>query len=192
MRAHRAHTVVVEVVQPGSLENHVAVGGLVQLEDGPAGRSLAAAALAHEAQGLAPLYREANVVNGLYVGYLALEDYPGGDREVHLQVVHLEQRVAGAVAAGTVSLGSHCRHRRPLTSLADAGQFVEFFVSPASGSMPFVGLDQDRRFVEASFIHELAPRREGAALGAGSQGRAAGPRWRPVSRARSRPASARS
>ena len=70
-------------------------GGLMEPQDGAAQGGLAAAGLAHQAQGLAPLDEEGHVLHGLDAGALhAL------DGEVFGQVVHLDQDVL---------VLSHCR-----------------------------------------------------------------------------------
>src|SRR3989304_2417493 len=63
---------------------------------------LAAAALAHQPQRLAALDLEAHTVDGLNVGHLALEDDPGGHREVHPDVVDADYRVAAGAGGGSL------------------------------------------------------------------------------------------
>ena len=86
-------------------EQDIAGGGAVELQDRAPGGRLAAARLADEAERLALADRERDAVHGLDVGDLALEQQAGGDREVHLEVLHFEQGVLvrlGASAAGEV------------------------------------------------------------------------------------------
>ena len=86
-------------------EQHIAGRGSVELQDRAPGGRLAAARLADQSERLALAHRERDAVHGLDVGDLALEQQPGGDREVHLEVLHFEQGVLvrlGAPAAGEV------------------------------------------------------------------------------------------
>jgi hypothetical protein len=66
---------------------------LEQLDDGSAERRLAAAGLAHEAEGLALVEGEADVVDGLDARDLAVEEEPGLDREVLDEVLDLKERI---------------------------------------------------------------------------------------------------
>src|SRR3970282_1582158 len=75
-------------------------GGLVEHSYDAAQGGLAAAAFAHQPQRLAALDLEADAVDGLNVGDLALEDDAGGDGEVHLDVVDTDYGVAGGAGAG--------------------------------------------------------------------------------------------
>src|SRR5260221_646003 len=61
----------------------------------PAERRLAAAGLAHEAERLALLPREAHVVDGVHARHLALQDALA-DREVLLDVPDLDERLPPA------------------------------------------------------------------------------------------------
>jgi len=69
-------------------EGHVAGGWLVQLQDGAAGSALAAARLADQAERLAALDVERDIVDGSYPAHLPLQDDALGNREVHLQVLN--------------------------------------------------------------------------------------------------------
>ena len=70
-----------------AVEDDLAGGRLVELQDRAAGRGLAAAGLADETEGLALLDLEGDAVDGLDGADLALEDDALGQREVHHQVV---------------------------------------------------------------------------------------------------------
>ena len=86
LAAEEAQLVALDAAEVAAVEEHLAGGGPVELEDGAAGRRLAAAAFADQAQRLAAADEEGDAVDRLHVGDLALEDDARGDREVHLQV----------------------------------------------------------------------------------------------------------
>ena len=65
----------------------------VELQDGPAGGGLAAAALAHQTQRLALTNEEVDAIHGLDVAHVALDDDPLRDGEVHLQAFEPRTRV---------------------------------------------------------------------------------------------------
>ena len=71
--------------------------------------SLPPSAFAHQTQGLAFLHRKADVIDRLHVGHGSLEQHPGGDREIHLEVVHLQKDVV--VVARRGGLRNWIRHR---------------------------------------------------------------------------------
>ena len=108
--AHAADVAAPHLGEVLPLEDDVAGGGLVEHQHTAADGGLAAAALAHQAQGLAPADEEGDLVDGLDVGDLALKDDAGGYREVHLEVAHVQKDVVQATgAAGGDVLRSHGR-----------------------------------------------------------------------------------
>ena len=70
----------------------LAFGRLFEPQDAAAHRRLAAAAFADQPQGLAAVHREVDAVDRLDVADMAARDHPLGDREVHLEAAHLQQR----------------------------------------------------------------------------------------------------
>ena len=108
LAAHAAQVAAAQLGQLCAAEVDAAGGGLVELEDGAAGGGLAAAGLADEAQGLARLDVDVDAVDGLDVGDLALKDQAGGDREVHLEALDVDEQVGGRLhRAGVLDLGCH-------------------------------------------------------------------------------------
>ena len=81
------------------MEDDLAAGRLVELQDRAAGRGLAAAGLADQAERLALLDLEGDAVDGLDRADLALEDDALGEREVHDQVVDFQEGVAASRSA---------------------------------------------------------------------------------------------
>ncbi len=61
---HGGHLALGQLGQILALEQHLAVGGIQQTDDGVAQGGLAAARLAHHAQGLPLFQREAHIVHG--------------------------------------------------------------------------------------------------------------------------------
>ena len=120
--AHLAHLATVELRQVLALEDHLAGGRLVELQDGATGRGLAATGLAHQTERLTLLDVEGDAVDGLDRADLALEDDPLGQREVHHQVLDLEQRLLplpllvalSRLGGGAVSLRSSRASFRPV------------------------------------------------------------------------------
>ena len=74
------------VLQVVTLEENIAGGDLITLEQAVAHCGLAGTGLAHDAQRLSPLNGEGDAVHRLDRAHLALEQ-AGGDREVHFQVL---------------------------------------------------------------------------------------------------------
>ena len=91
---HHPHIAGGEAGQFLAVENHIAGGGPVQLEDAAAGGGLAAAAFPHQAQGFPAADKETHIVHRLDLGYRPLKDDAGGNREIHLEVLDLQQDVA--------------------------------------------------------------------------------------------------
>ena len=89
--AHLPHLLSGERRQLGPVELHRSGRRLVELEDRPAGRRLAAAGLADEAERLALLDEEVDPVDRAHRTDLPLEDDPLRQREVHLERAHLEE-----------------------------------------------------------------------------------------------------
>ena len=92
--AQRPQGALAEVRDVLAVEDHVPVRGLVEAQDRPAERGLAAAGLAHEPERLAALDGEGDVVDGLDVADVAVEQEPALDREPHLQVLDVDERAA--------------------------------------------------------------------------------------------------
>ena len=83
---HLAQLLALQLAQVLAIEEHLAAGGAIELQDGAAGGRLAAARFADQAQGLAALDRKVQPVNGAYGAHLTLDDDAFRDREVHLQI----------------------------------------------------------------------------------------------------------
>ena len=88
--AQRTQVVAVHAPDVGALEPDLARAGLDQPQDAAAGRRLAAARFAHQAQGLALADVEADAVDGVNLVDGARED-AALDREVLAQVADLEE-----------------------------------------------------------------------------------------------------
>ncbi len=109
---HLPHLGAVERGQVAAVEDDVAFGRLVELQDGASRGRFTAPRFADEAQRLAALDGEGNAVDRLHGADLALEDDPLREREVHLEVLHIQQRLTisrggGGVCAGLLGDGSH-------------------------------------------------------------------------------------
>ena len=83
-----------------AVEADRAAGRLVEPGDHPAGRRLAAAGLADQTERAAGRHLERDPVDGLDVADRAPDDAAGLDREVHPQVLDLEDRRPGRVELG--------------------------------------------------------------------------------------------
>ena len=90
------------------VDQDVARSWLVKEQDHAPQRCLPAATLAHQPQRLTALHVEGHSVDRLHVRDLALEDDPGGHREVHLQVPRLDEVIARPPSLCSESL--FCRH----------------------------------------------------------------------------------
>ncbi len=88
-----------------------ALGWLVELEDGPTGGALAATRLAHEAQRLASLDREADVVHRPNPADASLHDAMR-HRKVHLEVLHPHEVFPSRFGLGGPGRGIVRRGRR--------------------------------------------------------------------------------
>ena len=87
-----------EVRQVAALVEHAAGGGPGELQDGAAGRALAAAAFADQAQRLTPEDLEVEPVDGVHGADLALEDDAVGDRKVDAQALDCDERLGAAAS----------------------------------------------------------------------------------------------
>src|SRR5439155_6066075 len=109
-----------------TVEDDPAAGRLEQPGEQPAGRRLAAAGLADQAESLAPGDREVDTVDRLDVRDLALEDDAAGDGEVLPEVGDLEDRLAllggGRRGARTRCFGG--RGRRCCRGLLRGGRLL--------------------------------------------------------------------
>ena len=85
---------LVQAAEVHALEDDVAGGGTLELQYAAPGGGLAAAGLSHEAQGLPLLDGEGDVVHRLDMGDGLLEDDALEDREIHLEVLDLDQGIA--------------------------------------------------------------------------------------------------
>ena len=92
----RAHVVGIDIGELVAVEDDPAVRGRGQLDDGPAEGGLAAAGLTDERERLAAVDLEVDAVDRVDRADLAPQD-PAVDREVLLEAVHREQRLAGHV-----------------------------------------------------------------------------------------------
>ncbi len=91
---YRDQALLVELVQVDALEDDVAGRRVLELQDAAPRGGLAAARFAHQPEGLTLLDLEADVVDGLHVGDGLLEHDALEDREVHLEVPDLDERLA--------------------------------------------------------------------------------------------------
>ena len=99
--AQSAHLLGAEIIDLLAVEEHLAAGLLPgQAQNGPAGGSLAAAGLAHQAHGGAPLEVEGDAVHGLDVAH-GVADHAALDGEVLLQPVD-HQDILGVIGDGGV------------------------------------------------------------------------------------------
>ncbi len=94
LAAHQAQLLALQLHQISSVEHDFARGRPIELENGLAGGRFAAAAFAHQPQGLAALDGEANVVDSLHMPHHALED-AAPNREILFQVAHHHQIIGG-------------------------------------------------------------------------------------------------
>ena len=78
-----------------ALEHDLARGDVEHLEDGEAGRALAAAGLSHQPQRLATAHGEGDTVDGLHAADLLAHHGAGHDREMNLEVADLEHGLGG-------------------------------------------------------------------------------------------------
>ena len=110
--AQRPQGALAQVRDVLPVEDHVAVRRLVQAQDRPAERGLAAAGLADEPERLATLDGEGDVVDGLDVADMAVEEEPALDREPDLEVLDVDERAAHRHRCG----GRLSQPRPPSTS----------------------------------------------------------------------------
>ena len=110
-------------------EEYSAGGRLDQPEHGSSEGRLAAAALAHQPQGLLAVHREVDVVDRAYVSHLAPK-HPLAHREVFFQGPYLEQRCCAAHATTPLP--------RPIPAPARSGRPPSGLPrwSPTRGSAP--------------------------------------------------------
>src|SRR5215471_13421783 len=74
-----------------AVEQDLTGGRPLEPQDAAACRGLAAAALADEPQGLAAADPKVDTVDGFDLTDLPVDDHSFGDREIHLQPLHLEE-----------------------------------------------------------------------------------------------------
>ena len=117
----------VPAVQAGDVDAVIddrALGRAFQAQDAAPGGGLAAAAFADQAQRLAAPDGEVDAVHRLHLAHLAAGDDALGDREMHAQAAHLQQRAAlGTLASAhaaaparspmLVGCGNRRRNARP-------------------------------------------------------------------------------
>jgi hypothetical protein len=103
--AERLEVALAEIGDVLAVEADPARRRPVQPEQRPADRRLPASRLADEAERLAAANVERDVVDGANVAHVPVEHDPRPDREVHLQVLDLDQ-----VAVGAHSSTVHSRH----------------------------------------------------------------------------------
>ncbi len=92
--AQRPHLALAQVRDVGAVEADRAAGRLVQAQQRPADRRLAAARLADEPERLAALDRQRDAVDRVHVADVPVHDDPAPDREPDPEVVHLDERAA--------------------------------------------------------------------------------------------------
>src|SRR5438093_11600737 len=122
---HAAHLFAAERRELDPVEDDVARGRLIELEDRAAGRGLPAPGFADEAERLALLDEEVDAVDGADGAHLALEDDPLRQREVHLESLHVEQVLAAARRGGAADpyvVGVCGRHGHLVTSPSAAAE----------------------------------------------------------------------
>src|SRR5262249_42024075 len=95
--AHGTQRAGREVVDAAAVEHHLAGGDVEQAQDRAPDCRLAAAALAHERQGLATRAREGDPLDRVDEG--ALAEQAAAELKMFLEVVDLEQRYAHAATA---------------------------------------------------------------------------------------------
>src|SRR5579859_1015742 len=95
LAAHLAQLAAAQRGQVFAEEIHGAARRLVELQDRPAGRALTAPGLTDQAEGLAPLHGERDVVDGPHPAHLPLQDDALGNRKIHLQVLDAQQLAVG-------------------------------------------------------------------------------------------------
>ena len=105
-RPHLAGRIGEHVVAPIA---HFARGRLDQAQHAAAGRALAAAGFADQAERLALVDREADAVDRLHDG--AAAEQAAAAREMLGEVAHLDERLAHRVAPPTVDAGAYSTHR---------------------------------------------------------------------------------
>ena len=91
---HRPQLDLSELRQVAALEDHLAAGRPLELEDAAARGRLAAAGLTHEPEGLAPANGEADAVHRLDHAGRAAEQ-AAADLEMLDEIAHLEDQLAG-------------------------------------------------------------------------------------------------
>ena len=94
----RPQLALAHVRDVGAVEEDRAAGGLVQAQQRPADRRLAAARLADEPERLAALDRQRDAVDRLHVADVPVHDDPAPDREPDLEILDLDERVAAVRA----------------------------------------------------------------------------------------------
>ncbi len=102
--AERPHLLARQLRQVGAVEDDPAVGDVVQPQDRPAERRLAAARLADQAVRLTGLDGQRDAVDRVDVAHRAVEEEALLDREVDFDVVQFEKAHAGTSAVGRTGL----------------------------------------------------------------------------------------
>src|ERR671936_500510 len=90
--AHPAQRLALQRRQFSATEPHRSGGRLIELQERATGRGLATSGLTDEAERLALLDEEGDTVDGADGADLALEDDPLREREVHHEVLNLDER----------------------------------------------------------------------------------------------------
>src|SRR3546814_3923291 len=108
--AKQVQALAVEVRELHAVDDVLAGGLLLELQDAAAGRRLAAAGLAHQAERFALPHGEADVVDRFYFGDLLLDEDSLGDGEIHFEILDLE--VGLRLTRGLGSLGARSADRK--------------------------------------------------------------------------------
>src|SRR5699024_11040417 len=103
LRAHGAHTAAAVIGDVRAVEDDLTSGGLQKLENGAAGGGLAAAALAHDAQGLSLLNGEVHAVH-------SVELAPGGVK-IFCQILDFQNDLSLSHFGSSSAGSSPCRRR---------------------------------------------------------------------------------
>src|SRR3954467_5339692 len=114
------HLLLAQLGDVAPLEEDLPAGRLVQAQARAGDRGLAAAGLADEADRLAALDRQRDVVHGTDVADVAIQHEPALDREPDLQVLDLDERPASVRAAHAVAAVLVRSHSSTATGLKHA------------------------------------------------------------------------
>src|SRR5205823_6723277 len=113
------HVVPTRSGQILALEVHVPTGRLLELQNGSTGGGLAAATLAHQAQSLALLDVERDVIDRTHMARSSLDEESFANREQNLEIFDFENSLALSCSC-PIGWGAHSRIPPPYTSTQQA------------------------------------------------------------------------